>query len=147
TAGNRGRRRANTQSNPHSAAARKSQVVKIVMVRGGTDPSANGAYTIAPQSIQPAAEDRGRSFGIKAGTSPFPAETFATLSPTGTVMNRILLTLFALFALLALRPALASDDYQLTPDSMPQPGVPKGEVTHHQWKSSAVFPGTVHDYA
>ncbi|HLK56753.1 MAG TPA: alpha/beta hydrolase-fold protein [Chthonomonadaceae bacterium] len=62
-------------------------------------------------------------------------------------MNRILLTLFTLIALCALRPALASDDYQLTPDSLPQPGVPKGEVHNAQWKTSKIFPGTVHDYA
>jgi enterochelin esterase family protein len=39
----------------------------------------------------------------------------------------------------------AADDYKLGPDSMEQPGVPKGKVTMHTWKSE-VFPGTVRDY-
>ena len=40
---------------------------------------------------------------------------------------------------------LAVDDYKLGPDSMEQPGVPKGTVTKHTWKSE-VFPGTERDY-
>jgi enterochelin esterase-like enzyme len=39
----------------------------------------------------------------------------------------------------------AADDYKLGPDSMPQDGVPRGEVTKHTWKSD-IFPGTVRDY-
>src|SRR6056297_891397 len=40
-------------------------------------------------------------------------------------------------------PASASDkDYQLGPDSMPKPGVPKGTVTEHVWDQSKIFPGT-----
>jgi enterochelin esterase family protein len=42
-------------------------------------------------------------------------------------------------------PLAAADDYQLGPDSMRQPGVPKGTVTLHNWKSD-IFPGTVRDY-
>src|SRR5947207_11079717 len=41
--------------------------------------------------------------------------------------------------------ALAADDYKLGPDSMPQEGVPRGEVTKYHW-SSKVFPGTERDY-
>ncbi|MBL4884090.1 MAG: esterase family protein, partial [Planctomycetaceae bacterium] len=40
----------------------------------------------------------------------------------------------------------AADDYILGPDSYPQPGVPKGELTEHQWATSKVFPDTVRDY-
>ncbi len=40
----------------------------------------------------------------------------------------------------------AADDYKLGPDSMPQPGVPKGKVTKHSWTDSKVFPGTSRDY-
>jgi hypothetical protein len=40
----------------------------------------------------------------------------------------------------------ADDDYKLGSDSMPQEGVPKGEVTKHTWATSKVFPGTVRDY-
>src|SRR5579884_4080313 len=36
----------------------------------------------------------------------------------------------------------AKDDYQLGPDSMEQPGVPKGKVEHFTWKSD-IFPGTI----
>ncbi len=40
----------------------------------------------------------------------------------------------------------AADDYKLGPDSMEQPGVPKGTVTQGKWESKTVFPGTVRDY-
>src|SRR5262245_18686419 len=36
------------------------------------------------------------------------------------------------------------DDYKLGPDSMEQPGVPKGKITQHVW-GSQVFPRTVRD--
>ncbi len=36
-------------------------------------------------------------------------------------------------------------DYQIGPDSMPQEGVPRGEVTKHR-SESKIFPGTVRDY-
>jgi len=39
----------------------------------------------------------------------------------------------------------AADDYKLGPDSMPQEGVPLGEVTKYHW-SSNIFPGTERDY-
>lgn len=48
-------------------------------------------------------------------------------------------------ALFAALPAYAADDYKLGPDSMEKPGVPKGKVTKHSWKSE-IFPGTVRDY-
>ncbi len=38
----------------------------------------------------------------------------------------------------------AKDDYQLGPDSMEQPGVPKGKIEHFTWKSE-VFPDTIRD--
>lgn len=38
-----------------------------------------------------------------------------------------------------------AEDYSLGPDSLPQPGVPKGEVTKYSW-TSTIFPGTVRDY-
>jgi enterochelin esterase family protein len=54
--------------------------------------------------------------------------------------------LAAPLVLLAAAPlALAVDDYQLGPDSMEQPGVPRGKVTKSTWKSE-IFPGTVRDY-
>jgi enterochelin esterase-like enzyme len=54
--------------------------------------------------------------------------------------------LLSLCACLCLLPVLrAADDYKLGPDSMEQPGVPKGKVTKYTWKSN-VFPGTVRDY-
>jgi enterochelin esterase family protein len=42
-------------------------------------------------------------------------------------------------------PTRAADDYKLGPDSMPQEGVPQGEVTKHKWESK-IFDGTVRDY-
>ena len=40
----------------------------------------------------------------------------------------------------------AADDYQPGPDSKPQEGVPKGEVTKYAFESSKIFPGTTRDY-
>ena len=47
--------------------------------------------------------------------------------------------------LLCLLPAAAAEEYTLGPDSQPQPGVPKGSVTHHTW-TSKIFPGTTREY-
>jgi gluconolactonase len=38
-----------------------------------------------------------------------------------------------------------AEEYALGPDSQPQPGVPRGELTKHSW-TSRIFPGTVRDY-
>jgi enterochelin esterase-like enzyme len=43
-------------------------------------------------------------------------------------------------------PASAADDYALGPDSLPQPGVPKGTVTGPTKLRSQVYAGTVRDY-
>jgi sugar lactone lactonase YvrE/enterochelin esterase-like enzyme len=40
----------------------------------------------------------------------------------------------------------AATEYELGPDSKPQEGVPKGNVTQHRWTSSKVFPATERDY-
>ena len=40
----------------------------------------------------------------------------------------------------------AADDYKPGPDSLPQPGVPKGEVIKGVFDSSKLFPGTTRDY-
>lgn len=40
----------------------------------------------------------------------------------------------------------AADDYVLGPDSKPQDGVPRGEVTRYSFTNSTVYPGTVRDY-
>jgi enterochelin esterase-like enzyme len=40
------------------------------------------------------------------------------------------------------------DQYKkLTPDSMEQPGVPKGTVTEYEWNDSKVYPNTVRKYS
>jgi enterochelin esterase family protein len=39
----------------------------------------------------------------------------------------------------------AADDYQLGPDSRPQPDVPPGRVQHFAFTNSTVFPGTTRD--
>src|SRR5436309_8196837 len=48
--------------------------------------------------------------------------------------------------LLATMPLLAADDYVPGPDSLPQPGVPKGKVTKYTFEQSKIFPGTTRDY-
>ena len=50
-----------------------------------------------------------------------------------------------LLALVTASGAFAAEDYKIDPDSLPQEGVPRGEVTQHQWESK-IFPGTVRDY-
>ncbi len=59
-------------------------------------------------------------------------------------MNRHLLLLAVALALVV--PARAADDYVLGPDSKPQEGVPKGEVTKYVFDHSKIFPGTTRDY-
>src|SRR5688572_21189945 len=39
-----------------------------------------------------------------------------------------------------------ADENRLTPDSQPQPGVPKGEVLKFSFENSKIFPGTYRDY-
>ena len=41
----------------------------------------------------------------------------------------------------------AADDYKLTGDSLPQAGVPQGEVIKGRFTNSLVFPGTTRDYS
>ncbi len=50
-----------------------------------------------------------------------------------------------LLALVTASGAFAAEDYKIDPDSLPQEGVPRGEVTQHQWESK-IFPGSVRDY-
>jgi gluconolactonase len=52
------------------------------------------------------------------------------------------LALFLSFTGFALQ---AADDYKLGPDSMPQDGVPRGQVTKYSW-TSRIFPATTRDY-
>jgi hypothetical protein len=42
--------------------------------------------------------------------------------------------------------AQAVNDYTLGPDSQPRPGVPRGTVNKHSFKSQQVFPGTDREY-
>src|SRR5687767_3660009 len=58
-------------------------------------------------------------------------------------MNFFRLTSFLFFA--GVFGAAAADDYKLGSDSMPQEGVPRGQVTKNTW-TSKVFPGTVRDW-
>ncbi len=60
-------------------------------------------------------------------------------------LRRVLLLLLS-FASLSLAVARAADDYELGPDSKPQPGAPKGEVLKFSFGSSKIFPGTYRDY-
>src|SRR6266513_514919 len=60
-------------------------------------------------------------------------------------MHSKLVILSLLLSLLALA-GRAADDYQPGPDSQPQPGVPKGEITKYTFDQSKIFPGTTRDY-
>ncbi|HUR47777.1 MAG TPA: alpha/beta hydrolase-fold protein [Candidatus Saccharimonadales bacterium] len=51
-----------------------------------------------------------------------------------------------LLGLLLCSCALGAENYKLGPDSLPQEGVPRGEVTKYRFASSKVFPETVRDY-
>jgi len=54
--------------------------------------------------------------------------------------------LFALFCLVCIAAtATADENYPLSPDSLPQSGVPRGKVTEHVWKSP-LYGGTLHKY-
>jgi enterochelin esterase family protein len=48
--------------------------------------------------------------------------------------------------IMSLQASTSAFSYELTADSMPQDGVPKGTVTKHQWEFSKVFLGTLRDY-
>src|SRR5436189_1364649 len=48
------------------------------------------------------------------------------------------------FLCLSVSFVIAKDDYTLGPDSMEQPGVPKGEISTFKWEST-VFKGTTRD--
>ena len=58
-----------------------------------------------------------------------------------------LLILAALISIPVLTAGVAADEYKLGPDSMPQEGVPRGEIIQlPPWTNSAVFPGTHRDW-
>ena len=59
-------------------------------------------------------------------------------------MPRARLAVFVLSVTVGVYVASA-EDYTLGPDSSPQPGVPRGEVTQYAW-TSTIFPGTKRDY-
>jgi gluconolactonase len=54
--------------------------------------------------------------------------------------------LLVLGALLFSLQSFAIDDYKPGPDSVEQPGVPRGKVTKGTFSNSKIFPGTVRDY-
>ena len=54
-------------------------------------------------------------------------------------------TALALLCSASLGQPARAQEYRLGPDSMPQPDVPKGDVTYYKAKNSKVFPGSEHD--
>lgn len=54
--------------------------------------------------------------------------------------------LLALLGLLLAVPTLGQESYPIHPDSLRQPGVPRGKVTAHRFTSSKIYPGTERDY-
>ncbi|HEY1171897.1 MAG TPA: alpha/beta hydrolase-fold protein [Verrucomicrobiae bacterium] len=60
----------------------------------------------------------------------------------------ILLAASFLHAADAPKASSPDDQYKkLTPDSMEQPGVPKGKVTEYEWNDSKIYPNTVRKYS
>ena len=59
---------------------------------------------------------------------------------------RILLSLTICLSTLAAAPAQTAENYPVSPDSKPQPGVPKGEVLKYTFENSKIFPGTWREY-
>src|SRR5580700_12350274 len=57
-------------------------------------------------------------------------------------MRTLLLAFFSMPMLMA-----AQNNYALGPDSLPQPGVPKGTVTKYKLLPGKFYPGTTHDYS
>src|SRR5262249_7154888 len=60
-------------------------------------------------------------------------------------MNPIINKLVLLALLCSSLVVRAADDYQLGPDSKPQPGVPQGRIEQFAFTNSTVFPGTSRD--
>src|ERR1051325_10906529 len=56
------------------------------------------------------------------------------------------LSLFAFAFVVSATATFAADDYKPGPDSLPQDGVPHGEVTTHVFDESKIFPGTTRRY-
>ena len=61
-------------------------------------------------------------------------------------MRKLILILLAALLLGAAALVLAQN-YTLGPDSLPQPGVPKGTVTKYKLDAGKFYPGTPHDYS
>jgi len=59
---------------------------------------------------------------------------------------RILLSLIICIFTFAVALAQTTENYPLSPDSKPQPGVPKGEVLKFTFENSKIFPGTWREY-
>jgi enterochelin esterase family protein len=61
--------------------------------------------------------------------------------------RRILSWVLALIPAIATPPLIqGAEPYKPGPDAFPQEGVPRGEITHHAWTNSGIYPGTVRDY-
>jgi len=66
---------------------------------------------------------------------------------TPVLIRKVVRKYLALTALVACVIQLrAADDYQLGPDSMPQPGVPQGTVTKFSWDTSKIFTNTTRSW-
>jgi len=77
----------------------------------------------------------GFAFTFRCRRSTLPPMSFDTVC-------RFLVAILFAFA----TAASASDDYELTADSMPQPGVPQGVVTKFTWTESKVFTNTTRSW-
>ncbi len=89
--------------------------------------------------MSPSARRRSCSPSLRPVLSPSPRPSRATALRLTTLL------ILGLTGAVLASPARAADDYKLGPDSQPRPGVPRGTVTKHEWRSQ-LYPGTRRDY-
>lgn len=95
---------------------------------------------VSKPAVSPTSKSAGRA--RSCGLRVWKPTTQQTLK---SALLRLGLCLVA-FLLAGTLTAFAADDYQPGPDSQPQEGVPKGEVTKYKFDQSKIFPGTTRDY-
>jgi len=61
-------------------------------------------------------------------------------------MRRVLPIFLIVIMIFVFTSCGGGQEYELTKDSLPQEGVPKGQVTKHVWDSSKIYSGTTRDY-
>jgi len=94
--------------------------------------------------------NNGSAFGVYSSKTflncAHESNTLPGMNPKKSSAN-VFRFLFAFATFIAMAAAVrAADDYQLGPDSQPQPDVPRGKVEKFTFAGSKLFPGTRRDY-